>query len=242
MYWELCKTERFTLGRKSFVKIFGNDVVTNTLYWVYISDETYKSLKNGVNFNTALKDYDFATKKFLATGVGSRNSSLFSFKRTINRKVFITNAVANSVAYYAWVYINHHYKAKDSSWLDYNIEDIQNKFINQSKEFLLLYKDIVDNIDKILPKFSEEELEHYFKCKELGKIKKYMRKVYHTKLECEYMRSDYSDTSTHHANTGIFHESPFLEGTHTYCLDESYLKELGMRECKVCQSESFDFL
>lgn len=239
MYWEKCHVSLFDIGERTFVKLSGTDAVTNEPYWVYLSNEMYSSLKNGGNFIQVLHGVDFATKNFLATGQGATTNSFFQFERKIKKKVFITNAVAHSVAYYAWVYINHHYKVAKNFWFAKDVEEIKEEFLKQSKEFLEMYKDIINHIDEILPRFTEDELLRYFKSSDKMIVKHYIRRVYHTHLECDFMRSDYSETDSHHLNTGVFFENNLLKGTHVYCLDEEYLKELGMRECKGCQKLSF---
>lgn len=236
MYWKKCKIDFFEIEGKEIVKISGNDSRTNSPYWVYISRSMYNELNKGANFNSVLQSCDFDTKNFLATGESPKEKSLLEFKRVVKKKVYITNAVAHSIAYYAWVYINNHFDVEDKSWLSKKLSDIEKEFIEQSLEFLALYKEIIANIDIILPRFSKSELEKYFKEIDISLIKtKFLRKVYHTHLECEGMRSDYLDANVYHPNTGVFYENDILKGTHIYCLDEQYLKELGMRECKLCK-------
>ena len=60
------------------------------------------------------------------------------------------------------------------------------------------------------------------------------RRVFHDKLECEYMRSDYSE-EIFHKNTGVFSEEGLVKKKHFYSIDRVYLEELKMRLCSYCR-------
>lgn len=238
MFWENCDIQNLEINGKKFVKLVAADVITNKSYWVYITDFMYNELKSGKNFNETLKDCDFNTKLFLATGQGLKTKSFFEFDRQINRKAYITNSVAHSVAYYAFIYISHYRNIEKEEWRLKDVDYFKNQFLTQSKEFLSLYNEMVKSIDIFLSQFTIDELQKYFNDIDILNVKKqFTRKVYHTHLECEYMRSDYNEES-YHPNTGVFYENALLKGTNIYCLDEEYLKELGMRECKICSKLS----
>ena len=230
MYWQKCDVEFFSKNDLEWVKLIGRDCITNTPYWVYIPKANYDMLLQGYGINKSLKGIDYSIKNFLANGIAPKVRSVFAFERKIKNKVFITNATANSVAFYAWLYINKCTKDELSH------DTLKEMFLKQSEDFLVIYTKLLRNPDELLNKLNKQEYRKYFN--DVSKVnipKQFFRKVYHINLECESMRSPFEEGNMFYANTGVFFERNLIKGTSYYCLDEPYLKELGMRQCKKCE-------
>ncbi len=231
MFWKKCDIEFYKESGNDVVKIIGNDVFTNAPYCVYIRKENYDMLLSGKGINESLKGYDFTIKNFIANGIAPKTDSVFVFQRKVIRRVYVTNATANSVAFYAWLYINKCTEDKES------LEDVKSLFVTQSKAFLAIYTKLLSNPDELIKQLNPKEIEKYFQHVQTKDIpRQFFRKIYHTKLECEYMRKAFDEGDKYFANTGVFYEKNILNnGASFYCLDEDYLQELDMRECKICE-------
>jgi hypothetical protein len=230
MYWKSCDIEFFRKSDQDWVKIIGCDVFNNKPYWVYIPKANFEMLLTGKSINESLKGFDFSIKNFLAKGIAPKTESVFTFEREVKKIVYITNATANSIAFYAWLYIS---KCTNDNFSQDILKDM---FLKQSEEFLSIYAKLLRNPDVLIGKLSKNEYEQYFKDTAVVDIPKLLRKVYHVNLECDYMRSPFEEDTRYYANTGVFFERNLINGTSYYCLDENYLKELGMRQCKKCNT------
>lgn len=251
MYWEKCKVEFFNSGSKNLVKISGFEVQNKKTYWVYISKGAFINLQNGIALKIALKDYSLDVKEFLISGFAPTENSIFSFQREPIQTAFVTNAVANSVVFYAMAYLNNKglspleiknlrlkYSFENLDEKNFNMEELKETFVNQSVFFLNLYKEMNEN-DRF--EHFAENLEQQDKFKKVFRNyndfislkRQYNRRVFHDKLECQFMRSDYSEESFH-KNTGVFSEQDILKNQQYYMVDRIYLTELNMRLCKNC--------
>lgn len=251
MFWEKCNIGYFNSGSTELVKISGLEVLNNKPFWVYISKEAFDKMQNGVSLGTALKDYSLEIREFLISGCAPTESSIFSFQRVPIQTAFVTNAVANSVVFYAMAYLNNkglspteiknlriRYSFKNLEKRFFNMEELKHSFVNQSVFFLNLYKEMNEN-DRF--EHFAENLEQQNRFKEVFRNyndfislkRQYNRRVFHDKLECEYMRSDYNE-ETFHKNTGVFSEKEIIKKQNYYTVDKVYLIELKMRLCKLC--------
>lgn len=251
MFWEKCMIDYLSLGSKELVKISGLEVLNKKLYWVYISKETFIKLQSGMRLSVALKDYPLEIKEFLISGFAPTDNSIFSFQREPLQTVFVTNAVASSVVFYAMAYLNNkglnsleiknlrlQYSFENLDSRFFNMDELKNSFINQSVFFLNLYKEMNEN-DRF--EHFAKNLEQQNRFKEVFRkyddfisLKyQYDRRVFHNKVECEFMRSDYRE-ETFHKNTGVFSERELIKNQHYYTVDRLYLSELNMRLCKIC--------
>jgi hypothetical protein len=179
-----------------------------------------------------------------------------SEKLTHNTKTaYVTNAVANSVVFYAMAYLNNKglspdeikalrltYSFENLNKRFFNMNELKNSFVNQTAFFLNLYKEMNEN-DRF--EHFAENLEQQNRFKEIFKhyndflsLKgQYNRRIFHNNLECEYMRSDYNE-EIFHKNTGVFSEKKILKDQQYYVIDEQYLKQLDLRLCKICIKSS----
>jgi hypothetical protein len=107
MFWEKCNISYFSSGSKELVKISGLEVQNKKTFWVYISKEAFIDLQNGIPLRTALKNYSLDIREFLISGFAPTVNSIFSFQRDPIQTAFVTNAVANSVVFYAMAYLNN---------------------------------------------------------------------------------------------------------------------------------------
>lgn len=254
MYWEKCNIGFFNSGSKELVKISGLEVQNEKPFWVYISKEAFDNLQKGIPLRTALKDYSLDIREFLISGFAPTKNSIFSFEREPIQTAFVTNAVANSVVFYAMAYLNNKgltpieiknlrikYSFENLNNKFFNMDELKASFVNQSVFFLNLYKEMNEN-DRF-ENFAEN-LEQQNRFKEVFKHyndfislkRQYNRRVFHDKLECEFMRSDYNE-ETFHKNTGVFSEREIINKQHYYTVDRMYLTELKMRLCKICGKE-----
>ena len=254
MYWEKCNIEFFNSGPKELVKISGPEVVNKKPYWVYIAKGAFTDLQNGITLNSALKDYPLDIKEFLISGFCPSENSIFGFQREPIQTAYVTNAVANSVVFYAMAYLNNKglspleiknlrlkYSFENLDKRYFNMEELKTSFISQSAFFLNLYKEMNEN-DRF--EHFAENLAQQNRFKDVFRNyndfvslkRQYNRRVFHDKLECQYMRSDYNE-ETFHKNTGVFSEKEMIKKQNYYTVDKVYLSELKMRLCKVCGKE-----
>ena len=254
MFWEKCNIGYFNSGSKELVKISGLEVQNKKPFWVYISKEAFDNIQNGVSLSTALKDYSLEIREFIISGFAPTETSILSFQRDPIQTAFVTNAVANSVVFYAMAYLNNkglspteiknlriRYSFENLEKRYFNMEELKQSFVNQSAFFLNLYKEMNEN-DRF--EHFAENLEQQNRFKEVFRNyndfislkRQYNRRVFHDKLECQFMRSDYNE-ETFHKNTGVFSEKELIKNQHYYTVDRVYLNELNMRLCKMCGKE-----
>ncbi|WP_233901232.1 hypothetical protein [Tenacibaculum piscium] len=254
MFWEKCNIGYFNSGSKELVKISGLEVQNKKPFWVYISKEAFDNIQNGVSLSTALKDFSLEIREFLISGFAPTENSIFSFQRDPIQNAFITNSVANSVVFYAMAYLNNKglspieiknlrlkYSFGNLDKRYFNMEELKSSFVSQSAFFLNLYKEMNEN-DRF--EHFVENLGQQNRFKEVFRNyndfislkRQYNRRVFHDKLECEYMRSDYNE-EIFHKNTGVFSEKEIIKKQNYYTVDRVYLSELKMRLCKVCGKE-----
>lgn len=231
MYWQKCKIEYFKKSGRDWVKLIGRDCITNDPYWVYIAKSKYDMLLQGKGINQSLVGVDFSIKNFLANGIAPKTRNFFPFERQVKKLAYITNATANSVAFYAWLYISKCTKEKITQ------DCLKEMFLKQSEKFIAIYTKLLHNPDELINNLNKQEYHQFFKDVSIVDIPKhFFRKVYHVTLECESMRSPFEEDNKYFANTGVFFENNLMNGTTYYCLDEQYLKELGLRQCKMCET------
>lgn len=172
---------------------------------------------------------------------------------------YVTNAVANSIVFYAMAYLNNKglspieikelrtkYSFQNLETFFFTVEELKQSFVNQSAFFINLYKEMNEN-DRF-ENFAENlELQNRFKevfrnYENVNSLKRqYNRKIFHDNLDCEYMRSNY-DEEIFHKNTGVFSEQKIIENKNFYTLEKTYLTELNMRVCKKCGLNKNDTL
>jgi hypothetical protein len=233
MFWEKCNISYFSSGSKELVKISGLEVQNKKTFWVYISKEAFIDLQNGIPLRTALKNYSLDIREFLISGFAPTVNSIFSFQRDPIQTAFVTNAVANSVVFYAMAYLNNKglspleikklrlkYSFENLDKRFFNMAELKETFVNQSAFFLNLYREMNEN-DRF--EHFAENLEQQNRFKEVFRNyndfislkRQYNRRVYHDKLECQFMRSDFSE-ETFHKNSGVFSEKELVKNQHYY--------------------------
>ena len=246
MFWETCEISFFESHGSKYVKISGSDIVAHNPYWVYISEDCFNELLMGTPINKCVSDS--VVKHFLSAGIAPSASSIFPFQRIVKHQVYVTNAVANSIAFLAMSYINNcgytpsqlntlraKCKIKESRTGKFRIYELKMQFIQQSITFLEMYIEAHKNLKTFLASLNISELERIYHCCDIIKIRNwYKRFVFHNKLECDFMRSDYQENGDFYRNTGVFSEHQILGNSNVYLMDKSYLEKLGMRLCKIC--------
>lgn len=165
-------------------------------------------------------------------------------------KAYVTNASAQSVAFYAMAYLNNQgydrnriqalrrdMSLENMATGRFTIEELLESFEKQSAFFLNLYKQLSEG--EFL-RFAEQLMadqgffrvfKHYDNVYDL--MQHFNRTVFHTSLDCEWMRHDYQE-ETFHPNTGVFHEKVARKAHAYYVINVDYLQELKMRPCKMC--------
>jgi len=125
-------------------------------YWIYITTHTYSLLLSGASLASITSSISEDTFKFLESGPDLASDNLTEYKGFI-QKAFVTNATANTIAYYAFVYLtnlNLSGKQINNLRVKYSLEnlgssfkedEIRNSLINQSAFFLNLYKSMNEN-------------------------------------------------------------------------------------------------
>lgn len=250
MFWEKCKISFFSEANIDYTKIEGQDSIYGQNYWIYLKRDNFDSVLNNTPIHKALSDYPMDVKEFMISGIAPTTDSVFSFKRTLIKNAFVTNAVSNSISFYAMAYLNNQgysnsqiIAMKEKYQLDskksyFTIQELKSSFENQSIFFLKLYKEM--NEDDRFKRFAKN-LEANERFKKVFKnyvnsdklLRHYERKVFHDKIECSFMRSDY-DEESYHENTGVFSEKKVSIKPKYYIVNQNYLEELGMRLCKIC--------
>lgn len=168
-------------------------------------------------------------------------------------KAYVTNASARSVAFYAMAYLNNQGYDKnkiaalrrDMSLENmatgrFTIEELLESFERQSAFFLNLYRQLSEG--EFL-RFAEQLMsdqcffrvfKRYDNVYDL--MQHFNRTIFHTSLECDWMRHDYEE-ETFHPNTGVFHEKVARKAHAYYVINVDYLQELKMRPCKMCPQQ-----
>lgn len=255
MYWKLfCKELIFTNQIGKFVKIYGKAIPSDRNYWVYINYIDYQNFNNGMSFEEAFKSYTKEDKQFLLFGT----APTFLCKETNSEKVifkaYITNAVANSVTFYAMSFLNNFltpnqiikmrkkYSLGDFQKEKFSIDELRDSFLNQSAFFLNLYSFMNEN-DRFENFANNLENQNQFKRvfsnyeNSNNLIQQYNRRIFHNKFECVFMRNDYNVNGEYHQNTRVFAETNIVTNdNHFYQVEMSYLEKLKMRICNSCEN------
>ena len=66
------------------------------------------------------------------------------FEREVKKTAYVTNATANSVAFYAWLYISR------CTEEDITQDKLKDMFLKQSEEFLAIYAKLQRNPDELI--------------------------------------------------------------------------------------------
>jgi RNA-directed DNA polymerase len=169
----------------------------------------------------------------------------------INDIVFVTNATANSIVFYAYSFL------KNCGLNDYEISDLRSKFYfngsnkisyeeilrnfqNQSAYFINLFTYMTNN-DRFESFVTETENQNRFhkifknSSNSFALMRQYNRKVYHANNECENLRNDFSEGDKYFKNTGVFFEENKEMKQKYYVLKRSFLDALNMRKCEKCE-------
>ena len=179
------------------------------------------------------------------------NSIIYNPKLNIKDEVvYVTNATANSIVFYSYCFLKNSglndfeimdlrkkFNFKDSNVISF--EEILKNFQNQSAYFINLYNYML-NYNRFENFIDELESQDNFKkvfnrYKDSDTLKKqYYRKVFHTDINCEYLKSDYAESDNFHKNTGVFFDLKEELKDKYYVLDKSFLESLKMRNCLKC--------
>lgn len=168
----------------------------------------------------------------------------------IDDNVFVTNATANSIVFYAYAFL------KNSGFDDDEIKELRSKFSlmgkadisfkelllgfqNQSAYFLNLYFYMSNNqrFEKFINDLANNEsFNSVFKNynNPISLLRFYNRRIYHTTKDCESLHNDYSDGSKFYPNTGVFSDRNGKPMPRYYILRREFLDKLSMRKCENC--------
>ncbi len=164
--------------------------------------------------------------------------------------VFVTNATANSIVFYAYTFLKNSglndpeinelrkkFNFKDSNFISY--DEILRSFQNQSLYFISLYSYMTDydrfenflceleNADKFKTVFKKSK-------NSISLKKQYYRKIFHTNNQCENLKSDYFENDYYFKNTGVFFDKNENLKDKYYIIQRSFLEILNMRKCTKC--------
>jgi hypothetical protein len=163
---------------------------------------------------------------------------------------YITNATAKSVVFYAYLFLKHN-KIDEPKILqllsDCSIKNtldqklLHDKFLKQSIEFIYLY-DYLNNNNRF-----ENFIKSHVNSGLINTIVKYWegtekfmtryyRRIFHTSIKCELLKSDYDEEGIHIPNTGIFATDKKIKKDILYAINREFLEKLKMRNCKGCDS------
>jgi len=162
---------------------------------------------------------------------------------------YITNATSRSVAFYVMSFLNNQ-DLTEQQFVSlrrqlqterasgrFNIDELKLCFLRQSAFFLELFTqrfltgfktflrdlEVSGRFNSVFSRYqTAEQLLVDFQ----------HRNIYHTNLECEYMRNDYVDESMSIPNTGVFGETTVKRGE--YLISKEFLEHMQMRHCKDC--------
>lgn len=244
-YWKQCAVHIISVQGKDIIKLVSN--TGGEAKWIYLARYTYDLLLSGISLNSLDGSIPDETLLFLQNGPGNQLDSE-SKDKPFYQKAFVTNAVSNSVAYYAWVYLCHmgltgkqiislreKYSFSSVSTSPFKTDEVHSSFVNQSAFFLNLCSKMNENdrFKLMAERLDDKSFEKYFKRSKSVEdlLYKYNRRVFHYLLECEAMRSNYNEEGKFHINTGVFAESHTLEAG-GYLINVNYLEALQMRPCK----------
>jgi hypothetical protein len=169
-----------------------------------------------------------------------------------DRIVYVTNATANSIVYYAYAFLKKsiysditimELRKRFSNFGNIAYEKLMNDFKNQSAYFLNIYAYMNEN-----DRFEEfaNNLENQgnfnkifkFDSNSFALLKQYNRKIFHLNSKCENITSNYDEDGEYFLNTGVFYkdiiEKEDDKKKPLYVVSKDFLQFLGMRFCKVC--------
>lgn len=168
-----------------------------------------------------------------------------------NNFVYVTNATARSIVYYAYIFLkesgysNTEIKNYNNAFLDFNnklsFEKMLLSFQEQSAYFISLYSYMTQNkrFDIFVQKLEERKILNQifnFEQNVTGVMHKFNRKIYHSSFYCNKIINDYNENGKFHKNTGIFFERDMINNSNLYMLNRSFLENLNMRACLVCDN------
>ncbi len=257
MYYQKCRKLISREGDITYVNIIGNCRFSGNQYKVKLRGEHYLLLEKGVNLKPIIGPPDM---EFLLSGISPKawdsafGKTEIEVGENIIPKSFVTNATSKSIAFYVTAYLNNQgytkeeiTKLKERFGIKNRIrnyitsDEIRTSFANQSAHFLSIFEEINTNYKNFLENLSDEEFDKLFKRykSRVEVLKNWKRRVFHNNLNCEYMRSNYSE-EIFHKNTGVFIEEIANKEPDFYEIDESFLIKLGMSLCKPCSETKND--
>lgn len=253
MFWKDCSYFHFWNSYGEFVKVQGIETESLSEYWVYITKDQFVKLQEGDIFESVLEGQSEEDIRFLKTGEAP-TKLLSASEKIVVHKAYVTNAVANSVVFYALMYLNNmglspnqieglrrKYRLGNPNHTKFfNVKEIRDSFINQSAFFMNLYSHMNENdrFEKFHKNLEQQKMfnevfKFYANSEELKKH--YDRRIFHNKFECSAMRNDYEEGTEFHLNTGVFAERSLNLQKDYYIVEMPYLEEIKMRVCRICE-------
>jgi len=166
--------------------------------------------------------------------------------------VFVTNATAKSVVFYAYLYLKSNkinepeiIKILSECSINNNLIEskLKDKFISQAAEFIVLYDYLKSNNrfeNFIKSNIESGEINKIVKDWENRKknfLPKFYRQIFHDNIDCTFIRSDYNESDGVHKNTGILAHDGYKQSEVIYTVNKDFLKKIGMRCCLMCTKE-----
>ncbi|MFD3393061.1 hypothetical protein U0R10_00365 [Aquirufa sp. OSTEICH-129V] len=253
MFWKSCITNHFENNFGKFVKLAGIEEQSKLMYWVYLKEGDYSLLLSGHSLDQALVGYSSDVLTFLEFGTAPVYIDPLSNNKIPCYWAYVTNAVANSIVFYAMMYLNNSglspsqikglrdkYSLGNLDQNKFTSEELRESFLSQSAFFLNLYSFMNENdrFENFADNLQQQERfgEIFRNYKNADDLKnQYHRKIFHINFECVSMRNNY-DEEQFHQNTGVFTEKKNgFKKAQYYLIEKRYLEMLKMRVCKNCK-------
>jgi hypothetical protein len=253
MFWKNCSFIYFENNFGKFVKVFGVEEQSKLNYWVYLKEKDYTLLINGASLDEAIKGYSDEVLDFLECGKAPVHTDPLTNSMVPCYKAYVTNAVANSIVFYAMMYLNNSgltpiqikglrdkYSLGNLDQNKFTSDELRDSFLSQSAFFLNLYSFMNENdrFENFADNLQQQERfgEIFRKYKNADDLKnQFHRKIFHVNFECVSMRNNYEEEQFYE-NTGVFTEKKNdIKKAQYYMLEKRYLEMLKMRVCKNCK-------
>lgn len=179
-----------------------------------------------------------------------------SYLLFMNRLCLVTNATAKSICRYILAYLKEQnlsderileikkklYTSVELDYSDFSIEKLLESFNDKNYYFLELFNFLrEDNRYLLFLKTLQEKGKIPLYFRNVNSVDKlydsfYNRIVFHTSVFCDFINHDYIEGPAFEQNTGVFAEKIIQKEKSFYKVNEEYLSNLNLRECKVCKN------
>ena len=167
-------------------------------------------------------------------------------------KAFVTNATADSIAFYAMAFLNNQgytysqiRQMREKFELNniyselFTVEELETCFSKQSAYFLNLYTFMreSDRFENFVENIFQQNMYNSIFGKYVTSVsikQSYNRRVFHATSKCKMIKLPYAEENKYFENTGVFAENLEQNVPQYYLMETEWLIKFGMRACINC--------